>query len=101
MHTKGQDMKAIYKSFLLLTFTLAMAALYVSCSDDDLPNNGQPRINYIRITDPASADSLLVGGYQSNMIVIVGENLQDAREVWFNDQPGQLVSTFITSTAIF
>lgn len=101
MHSKRQDMKTIYKSFLLLTFGLAMTALYVSCSDDDLPNNGQPRINYIRIADPAAADSLLVGGYQNNMIVIVGENLQDAREVWFNDQPGQLVSTFITSTAIF
>ena len=101
IESKRQDMKTIYKTFLMLAIGITMTALHVSCSDDDLPNNGQPRINYIRITDPAAADSLLVAGYQDNMIVIVGENLQDAREIWFNDQPGPLVSTFITSTSIF
>lgn len=84
---------------LVVGFTLT--ALYTSCSEDDLPNNGEPQIKYIRITDPASADSLLIAGYQDNLIVIVGENLQDVREIWFNDQPGPLVSTFITNTTIF
>jgi hypothetical protein len=94
-------MKTIYKSIFILAVAIALAVVYTSCSDDNLPNNGQPLIKYIRITDPASADSLLVGGYQDNMIVIVGENLQDTRQIWFNDQPGQLVSTFITSTTVF
>jgi hypothetical protein len=94
-------MKTIYKSILMLVIAVALTGVYTSCSDDDLPNNGEPMIKYIRITDPASADSLLVAGYQDNLIVIVGENLQDAREIWFNDQPGPLVSTFITNTTIF
>ena len=94
-------MKTIYKSIWMFAVAFALTTLYTACSDDDLPNNGEPRIRYIRITDPASADSLLVAGYQDNLIVIVGENLQDAREIWFNDQPGPLVSTFITNTTIF
>lgn len=96
-----KQMKTVYKSILMLVVGFTLTALYTSCSDDDLPNNGEPRIKYIRIADPASADSLLVAGYQDNLIVIVGENLQDAREIWFNDQPGPLVSTFITNTTIF
>lgn len=96
-----KQMKTVYKSILMLVVGFTLTAMYTSCSDDDLPNNGEPRIKYIRIADPASADSLLVAGYQDNLIVIVGENLQDAREIWFNDQPGPLVSTFITNTTIF
>src|SRR5687768_5362531 len=93
-------MKLMYKSILLLAFA-ALAFIYTSCSEDDLPNNGEPIIKYIRVADPASADSLLVAAFQDNMIVIVGANLQDARKIWFNDQPGPLVSTFITSKTIF
>jgi len=94
-------MKIIYRSILLLAITIALAGVYTSCSEDNLANNGEPMIKYIRVSDPASADSLLIGGFQDNMIVIVGENLQDAREIWFNDQQGPLVSTFITSKTIF
>lgn len=94
-------MKIIYKSILGLAIAIAMAAIHLSCSDDNLPNNGEPMIKYIRITDPTVADSLLVGGFQDNLIVIVGENLQDARQIWFNDQPGPLVGTFITNKTIF
>jgi hypothetical protein len=80
---------------------LAMAAVFVACSkDDDAPNNGVPRIRYVRITDPASADSLLTGAYQGNVIAIVGENLQNTREIWFNDQRAYVSPTYITSTAI-
>ncbi len=94
-------MKIIFKSILLLVFAFSLAAVYTSCSEDSLPNNGEPMIKYIRVSDPTSSDSLLVSGFQANMIVIIGENLQDARQIWFNDQPAQLVSTFITSTAVF
>lgn len=94
-------MKIIFKSIVLLVFAIALATVYTSCSENDLPNNGEPMIKYIRIPNPASSDSLLVSGFQANMVVIVGENLKDAVAIWFNDQPGQLVSTFITNTTIF
>ncbi|GGG84720.1 hypothetical protein GCM10007415_17470 [Parapedobacter pyrenivorans] len=93
-------MKSIYKQLLFLTLATAMTGSYTSCSEDILPNNGNPRIRYVRITDPLSADSLLIGAGQGNLIAIIGENLGDAREIWFNDQQAVLTTTYITNTTI-
>lgn len=93
-------MKSIYKQLLFLTLATAMTGSYTSCSEDSLPNNGNPRIRYVRITDPLSADSLLIGAGQGNLIAIIGENLGDAREIWFNDQQAVLTTTYITNTTI-
>lgn len=94
-------MKKIYQSLLLFTFVISIAGIYSSCKkDDNLPNNGEPRIRYVRITNPVSADSLLVGAFQGNLIAIVGENLHDAIEIWFNDQKAVLTPTYITNTSI-
>ena len=94
-------MKNIYKSLLLLTMAITIAGIYSSCSKKEtLPNNGVPRIRYVRITEPTSSDSLLTGAFQGNLIAIVGENLQDATEVWFNDQKAALTPTYITATTI-
>jgi len=69
-------MKKIYHSLLLFTLVISIAGISSSCKkDDNLPNNGEPRIRYVRITNPVSADSLLVGAFQGNLIAIVGENL--------------------------
>jgi hypothetical protein len=94
-------MKKIYKSILLLTMAIAIAGIYSSCTKEAaLPNNGEPRIRYVRITEPTSSDSLLVGAYQGNLVAIVGENLENATQVWFNDQRASLTPTYITSTSI-
>jgi hypothetical protein len=93
-------MKFIYKSMLLLVVTIAMAAVNMSCQEEDLPNNGEPSIKYVRITDPASGDSLLVSAGQGSLIAIVGENLQGASEIWFNDQKAILTPTYITNKTI-
>lgn len=94
-------MKKIYKSILLLTMAVAVAGIYSSCKKSDTQaDTGVPRIKYVRITDPKSSDSLLVGAFQGNLIAIVGENLQNAREVWFNDQKASLTPTYITNTSI-
>ena len=77
-----------------------IAAINISCQKDDLPNNGEPSIRFIRMTDPEDADSLLTSAGQGNLIAIVGENLQDAKEIWFNDQRASLTPTYITSTTI-
>ncbi len=95
-------MKKIYKSILLLTIAFAMVSSFTSCNKNDaMPNNGQPIISYVRITDPVSKDSLLVGAYQGNLIAIIGQNLQNAKEIWFNDQKAVLTPTYITNTTIF
>ncbi len=90
----------VFQSILWVCFAFLVAGAFASCEKDDLPNNGVPRIRYVRITDPTAADSLLVGAGQGQLIAIVGENLQDTREIWFNDQKSYLTSTYITSTTI-
>ena len=92
-------MKTI-QTIITIVAVLLIASVFTACNKDNLPNNGDPRIRYIRITKPESADSLLVGAYQSNLIAIVGENLQDAKEIWFNDQKAYLTPTYITNTTI-
>ena len=84
----------------MLFMAVAVISVYTSCKKNDLPNGGEPRINYIRITAPESSDSLLVAAGQGRLIAIIGENLQDAVEIWFNDQKAVLTPTYITSTSI-
>lgn len=87
--------RMIYRAICLVIGMLA-----VSCQKDDLPNGGEPVITFIRITDPESADSLLASAGQDRLIAIVGENLQDTREIWFNDQRASLTPSYITAKTI-
>ena len=93
-------MKTIYKSIVLFALLAAMAVFTISCSEDDLPNGGAPSITYVRVTKPESSDSLLVGAFQGTLVAIVGENLQDAEQIWFNDQRATLTPTYVTSKTI-
>lgn len=93
------------KAFLRYTWPLIIPCamigiLLTSCEDEEAVNGGKPVINYVRITDPASSDSLLVAAQLGRLIAIVGNNLEDARELWFNDQQATLTPTYITSTTI-
>src|SRR5690349_20079510 len=97
---KKETMKFIYKYAMFLLAALATAGIFFACSDDDLPNNGEPMISYIRITDPSSSDSLVVSAGQGQMIAIMGENLAGARSLWINDQQAILTPTFITNNTI-
>ena len=85
---------------LLFIMAFALAGSFASCKKDSLPNGGKPKIDYVRITNPNSSDSLLVGAHQGNMIAIMGENLGGAKQMWFNDQQANLNPTFVTNTSI-
>ncbi len=85
---------------LLFVMAIFLAGSFVSCKKDSLPNGGKPKIDYVRITNPNSSDSLLVGARQGNMIAIMGENLGGAKQMWFNDQQASLNPTFVTNTSI-
>jgi len=76
---------------------IGAATVFSSCKKDEA---GTPTISYVRITSPASSDSLLVGAGQGQLIAIVGNNLQDAVEIWFNDQQSRLTPTYISNTTI-
>ena len=85
-------MKSIHK-LLFVTLAICTVGLFWSCNkDDDAPKNGEPRVRYVRITNPASSDSLLVGAGQGQLVAIVGENLQDAVDIWFNDRQARFDS---------
>ena len=91
-------MKSRYQYVLMLVMFVATAWVYSSCSDDS--SGSEPKISYIRITDPESSDSLLTAGLQGATIAIIGENLGGAKEIWFNDRPGSLSPVYITDRTI-
>jgi len=91
-------MKRINKNLLILFTAVVVAGVYTSCKKDE--DTGTPRVSYVRVTRPESSDSLLIGAGQGRLIAIVGENLRDAVEVWFNDQQARLTPTYITNTTI-
>ena len=92
-------MKSINKILLVLFMAVGVAGIFISC-DKDNDSTGTPSVSYVRITRPQSSDSLLVRAGQGQLIAVVGKNLQDAIEVWFNDRPATLTPTYITSTSI-
>lgn len=82
----------------MLIMAVAIISINTSCKKDSV--GGDPKINYIRVTAPESSDSLLVAAGQGRLIAIMGENLQNTVEVWFNDQKAILTPTYITNTSI-
>lgn len=92
-------MKAFIKYTILLFMPLVMmGGMLTSCQDDD--EIGAPVIHYVRVTNPAKSDSLLVAGGLGRLVAIVGENLGDVRQLWFNDQKAQLNPAYITNRTI-
>ena len=91
-------MKSINKILLVLFLLIGVAGIFISCDKNE--NTDTPSVSYVRITRPESSDSLLIGAGQGRLIAIVGTNLQDAIEVWFNDRQATLTPTYITSTSL-
>src|SRR6476660_276335 len=85
-------MKSINKILLIVLTAVTTASLFTSCTKDK-SSGDTPSINYVRITRPTSSDSLLVAAGQGQLIAIIGNNLEDAVEVWFNDQQARLTPT--------
>jgi hypothetical protein len=98
---KTQDMKR-YLNYMILLVTAVMIAglIGVSTTSCQKETPGDPEIFYVRVTDPDKADSLMIGAYMGNLVAIVGQNLNDVKEIWFNDQEANLNPAYITSTTI-
>ncbi|MEO6917391.1 MAG: glycan-binding surface protein, partial [Chitinophagaceae bacterium] len=93
-------MKKINKLLLLFALVFATQSIFVSCSKNNAADHGVRRINYVRVTDPVSSDSLLTGAKQGTLIAIIGENLDGAQQLWFNDQRASLTPAYMTGTSI-
>lgn len=88
-----------YINQFLVILMLATGLFVTSCEDEPdkyKTAGGVPTVHYVRLTDPAYADSLLVGAYMSNTICLVGENLRSVYEIYFNDQKAVLNTSLIT-----
>lgn len=96
---KYNDMNKFLRYF---TFAILLAVwggvCFTACSDDE--ESGNPKVHYVRITNPAASDSLLVGAYMGNLIAIIGEDLQNLHELWFNDQKAKLNPAYITGHSV-
>ena len=95
-------MKSISKYITLLLFlNVLIGVLATSCNKEETPaDSGNPAIYYVRSTNPDLSDSLLVGAFMGSLIAIVGEDLYDTRELWFNDQRATLNPAYITDKTI-
>jgi hypothetical protein len=91
-------MKSFNKVILILLLTAGVVSAFTSCKKEE--STATPSISYVRVTRPEASDSLLVGAGQGQLIAIVGNNLQDAMEVWFNDQQARITPTYITKTSL-
>lgn len=90
--------------FLLLFLAVGFGYILQSCDDD--PDKfesagGKPEVYYIRVADPAAADSLIEASYMESTICLVGSNLRSIREIYFNDQKAILNTSFITDNTLF
>ena len=92
-YIKGLALLAIFFTGIAIT----------SCEDE--PDTyeiaeGLPTVHYVRLPDPAVADSLITGSYLSNTICIVGDNLRSVYELYFNDQKAILNTSLMTDHTI-
>lgn len=93
-------MKAIHKILVIFLVTASVMTIFSACGKNNNDDTGTPSISYVRITRPESSDSLLIGAGQGQLIAIVGNDLKNAVQVWFNDQQARLTPTYITNTTI-
>ena len=92
-------MKTIYKSILFVAVVIVATLCNWSCDNKD-NSTGTPYISYVRVTNPTSADSLLVAAGQGQLVAIVGGNLQTIKELWVNDLQAKLTPSFISNSSI-
>jgi len=85
---------------MLLLAALSSGTLFQACEKSDSGGGAPPVVNYIRIIDPTKSDSLVVSAYMGSTIAIMGENLSDVNQVWFNDQKAYINNSFVTGTTI-
>ena len=92
----------IFQSLLIAT-AIITGFTFQSCNDNPDKyemTDGVPEVHYVRVPNPASADSLLVQAFLVNTICLVGTNLKSISELWFNDQKALLNSSFITDNTL-
>jgi hypothetical protein len=97
-YMRTQKDKTVLKHIGVLIVITAMVLSFVSCDKDE--DYGIPRITNVRLTDPAQANVPLSEGELGQMVVIQGENLGSAQQVFFNSEEAFVLPTMITDRNI-
>lgn len=84
---------AVWMLALLTAFSVT------SCQKDD-DGGGAPVIHYVRVTDPALADSTFTEAQPGTMIAIIGENLDGVQKIYINSYEVSFNPTYVTSHSI-
>jgi hypothetical protein len=96
------DMKKIkyyrFPASMLILVTVLTGFFFQSCEKQD--EMATPEVIYVRKTDPAKSDSLVAHAFMGDNIAIIGKNLGNVDEIWFNDQKANLNPNLVTSTSI-
>ena len=91
-------MKSIIKYFVA---ALCVAGLF-SCDRADYPDrfrqaDGKPTVHFVR---PADQDVIITSASLEQIICIVGENLKSVHDIYFNDQPAVLNTSYMTDKTL-
>ncbi len=93
---KRNNLKSIAAGLAVLLLLITAITLN-SCDNDDDESGAMPLITKFRVVEK---DSTITAGSFGLTIAMIGENLQDVQEVWFNDLKAALNPNFVTATNI-
>jgi hypothetical protein len=99
-------MKNILKSTMRIAASaVALLTLFALPACNDNPDefiltDGVPTVDYIRLPDAASADSLLNHAFMGTTIALIGDNMTSVQELWFNDVQATLNTSLITNEVL-
>lgn len=88
---------------IIIYFAAALcAAGLLSCDKIDYPDrfrptDGKPTVHFVRRAD---SDVAITSATREQVICIVGDNLRSVHDVYFNDQPATLNTSFISDHTI-
>ena len=92
--------KTMNSGWLAVLMLVLLTAFSVASCQDDEDGGGAPVIHYVRVTDPALADSTFTDAQPGTMIAVIGENLGGLQAVYINGYEVSINSTLATSTCI-
>ena len=88
----------IFKGLCLALAACASLAV-TSCKDEPDAyeiQGGKPTINFIRPVSVEAKDSIITAASMRSTVCVVGENLRSVTELFFNDQPAVLNTSYMT-----
>ena len=88
----------IFKGLCLALAACASLAV-TSCKDEPDAyeiQSGKPTINFIRPVSVDAKDSIITAASMRSTVCVVGENLRSVTELFFNDQPAVLNTSYMT-----